>query len=160
MLCAHVSASAVSNFRCIIRQNLNARLSALSDENNICLDCYVANTNDKQFIRELMGHCFSHGHSTFLKRHQIYCILCESFQYAPVEIPNKVYFREQTICKIGLLNMGSTCFMNSILHVLINSPVLQLASQFRNCSTSSCKLVTRFDEVKDTSSLVEANFNR
>lgn len=108
----------------------------------------------------VMGHCFSHGHSTFLKRHQIYCILCESFQYAPVEIPNKVYFREQTICKIGLLNMGSTCFMNSILHVLINSPVLQLASQFRNCSTSSCKLVTRFDEVKDTSSLVEANFNR
>ena len=40
--------------------------------------------------------------------------------------------------------------MNSILHVLINNPVLILAHQFRKCSAASCKL-SEINRVKESS---------
>jgi hypothetical protein len=77
-------------------------------------------------------------------RSELYCALCGDFQYSSYFDEFTSFFPQQlkTQRVIGFVNMGSTCFLSSVLQVLLSNPILIRFFDLSELFLHRCKALT------------------
>ena len=163
--CEHVSPERVIlGLRSVSQMGLSRRLQLQTQY--CCVSCdFVC-----RFSRDDMkNHVSKSGHSLFIRSKdpiELYCALCEDFQFSSVfdrhlrrkrprtvglgQITKK--FANGTVHQArGMCNMGATCFMSSVLQVLMKNPVLMSCDQMQ-IPVDRCKTVIDRSQSIDNSS--------
>lgn len=79
-------------------------------------------------------------------RNEIYCASCQDFQYSSLfdqytgDVVNS--YRKNSHRIIGFINMGSTCFLSSVLQVLLSNPILIRFFDISELFVHNCKTLS------------------
>ena len=166
--CIHVAPEAMSKSVKRAREILTARRAKLSSL-YYCVQCDFSGTfSDGQ----LKTHAATTGHAVYIRSKEpveIYCAVCKDFQFSSMF--DKAFRRKRPRSGLstrsntskssnllgssrqvkGLCNMGATCFMSSVLQVLMKNPVLMSCDQMQ-IPVDRCKTVIDRSQSIDNSS--------
>jgi hypothetical protein len=153
--CEHVSPELISQEVKRVRELSAARKSKLYSSYH-CISCEFACTFDRISFRK---HATESQHVVFVRNKEpleLYCAACQDFQFSSVFDKMTKRKRPRTGLTLsstgkvspvgavyrqtkGLCNMGATCFMSSVLQVLMKNTVLmncdQLQLPYERCRT-------------------------
>jgi Ubiquitin carboxyl-terminal hydrolase len=145
MCCAHI------DLQCIEKAATSLQLAAISqlDHDMICVECGLSGSfKDNTFRR----HFLSHRHFVYARVKQpfeLYCCHCGDYQYSDyfdhligrkrlrktlstVESQRSKKIMVERPQPRAIVNMGATCFMGSVLQVMINNSVILFSKQMRS----------------------------
>lgn len=99
-------------------------------------------------VQTRLQHFQETNHSLFIysreSRNELYCSLCNDFQYDQLfdSLSTPLTTSKQTIINrvVGMVNMGSTCFLSSVLQVLLFNPILVRFFELSDLFIGSCQL--------------------
>lgn len=144
MCCAHIDAL------CIEKAASSVHLAGVSHPTHdmICIECGQSGvSNDAKF----RGHFLSHQHFLYAriqKPFELYCCHCGDYQYSDyfdqligrrrdkrslstVECRNSKRIMMDRPQPRAIVNMGATCFMGSVLQIMINNSVILFSRQMQ-----------------------------
>ena len=144
MCCAHIDAL------CIEKAASSVHLAGVSHPTHdmICIECGQSGvSNDAKF----RGHFLSHQHFLYAriqKPFELYCCHCGDYQYSDyfdqligrrrdkrslstVECRNSKRIMIDRPPPRAIVNMGATCFMGSVLQIMINNSVILFSRQMQ-----------------------------
>lgn len=88
-----------------------------------------------------------HSVAVDLVHRELYCMHCQDYQYHHLFDslvnhcrPGKDFMHQRRKIPLGIINMGSTCFMSSVLQLLISSPALIRFFEISECFVVKCKI--------------------
>jgi hypothetical protein len=145
--CKHVSPELISQEVKRVRELTLARKSKLYSSYH-CISCEFACAFDRNSFRK---HATESQHVVFVRNKEpleLYCIACQDFQFSSVFDKMTKRKRSRTGLTLsstgkvspagavygqtkGLCNMGATCFMSSVLQVLMKNTVLMNCDQLQ-----------------------------
>lgn len=167
--CKHVASESVAQDVKRVKELTSARKTQLHTSYH-CLSCDFSSVFDRN---SLCDHAAQSGHVLFVRNKdpvELYCAACQDFQFSSVldralrrkrprtglthpmngkVSPTGILLRQSK----GLCNMGNTCFMSSVLQILMKNPALMNCEQLQ-LSNDRCKtLIDRSLSMDNTSRL-------
>jgi hypothetical protein len=123
-----------------------------------CVHCSYSGHKDDEHFRDHFsadnggsgcGSGCGGGHSVVVDvvNRELYCMQCQDYQYHDVFDrlvnhcrPGKDFMHQRRKIPLGIVNMGSTCFMSSVLQLLLSSPALVRFFEISECFVVKCKI--------------------
>ena len=162
--CSHITKPCIEKAFLAVSRAPRSRMQ----HDMMCIECRVSGSSQDLTFRQ---HFLTEQHYIFVRTVQpieLYCCHCGDYQYSKSfdELIGRKRLRngnnEQEMERLkslmlgrrsprGIVNMGSTCFMGSVLQVLLNNPVVILSRQMQQHNDgilSSCKLKLEPDDSK------------
>lgn len=128
----------------------------------ICCHCHEIFTSKSQQYDHFLSTSQQHYLYLFYRtiRNELYCELCHDYQYSSIfdqyfqkqnQSRNKSYNRKNSHRIIGFINMGSTCFLSSVLQVLLSNPILIRFFDLSELFIHNCKTLTEQQQQSQSS---------
>jgi hypothetical protein len=132
--CPHMSKDLVSDALNLCQLQRNSQWS--------CVHC-GSQCSDYESIKKHVANQNDHFLFIFHRstRSELYCTQCGDFQYSSLFDQLTSFFPQQPKSHrvIGFVNMGSTCFLSSVLQVLLSNPILIRFFDLSELFIHSCK---------------------
>jgi ubiquitin carboxyl-terminal hydrolase 22/27/51 len=140
------------------RPKKKAKLPFESKENNnfdsrfpngkyACTHCSISGNKEEKLFRDHFKGTSSHSVVVDMALRELYCMHCQDYQYHHLFDsminhcrPGKDFMHQRRKIPLGIINMGSTCFMSSVLQLLISSPALIRFFEISECFVVKCKI--------------------
>ncbi len=155
--CPHMSVDTVQCAIANLRNFQTYKQEEVEPALHCCIKCGLRGKMKDLSFRDHFKSCLNSFVLRCSSPIELYCIRCNDYQYC--SYLDKLTGRKRTIFGVsdprknsnkvnegigtqpkGFLNMGATCFMNSVLQVLCRSPLIQseqLMRHFRDCAISN-----------------------
>ena len=116
-----------------------------------CVQCSLTGSRQENAFQDHFSNSgkWAVGHSVAvdLCHREMYCMRCLDYQYHHLFDrllnhcrPSKDFPCQRRKFPQGITNMGSTCFMSSVLQLLISSPALVRFFEISECFVVKCKI--------------------
>lgn len=115
-----------------------------------CAHCdFTGNKGDESFMSHFLACTGTSGHvvAVDLTHRELFCMQCRDYQYHHQFDnlikhcrPGKDFMHQRRKIPLGIVNMGSTCFMSSVLQLLVASPALVRFFEISECFVVKCKI--------------------
>lgn len=124
--------------------NHSSNSNGSNNNNNfqwLCCHCY----QNFYSIQNRIEHFNETKHYLYLfkrdLRDELYCNICNDFQYSNLYDSLTIVKKNKVINRvIGFINMGSTCFLSSVLQVLLFNPILVRFFELADIFVDNCRL--------------------
>jgi hypothetical protein len=154
MSCSHLTKSLIlTSIQRIQEKRLD---SSFGTKNHVCVYCgFKGKLNDNSFRSHFKDSNFNHFLSTSCEKpYELYCFLCNDYQFCNVfdnfltrerkhNVTNEMPLNSNNTLQLktrGLCNMGSTCFLNSVLQVFLNNIIFfKFSTSENDCALEKIK---------------------